>query len=133
MSQDRRSLPGNVAIRRRRLRREVVTIRRRRQTQFRPQPWMVPALFLAVMVAEGGGTVVLIGSLGILQTLLYAGLFYLAAGFAARGLARIGSPPMQVAAVGTAVFLLVVSAQLPIYDTPLSSQRARSNLWQLFD
>jgi hypothetical protein len=91
------------------------------------------SLYTAVMLAEGGEVAILMGALGIVQTLLYTGLFFLAAGFAARGVERIGSPPMRVAAVGTAVFLLVASAQLPIYETPLSSARARSNLWQLFD
>jgi hypothetical protein len=91
------------------------------------------SLFGAVMLAEGGGTAILLGVLGILQTFLYAGLFYLAAGLAAHGVQRIASPPMRVAAVGTVVFLLVASAQLPIYETPLSSARLRSNVWQLFD
>jgi len=51
MSQDRQSLPGNVAIRRRRLRREVVTVkRRRRRAGFRPRPWMVPAVFALVIL-----------------------------------------------------------------------------------
>lgn len=50
MSQSRPSLPGNVVVRRRRLRRETVTVRRRRRTQFRPRPWMVPALFALVIL-----------------------------------------------------------------------------------
>jgi len=91
------------------------------------------SLFSAVMLAEGGGTVILMAVMGIVQTLLYAGLFFLAAGFSARALERLASPPMRVAAVGTFAFLLIVSAQLPIYETPLSSLRARSNFWQLFD
>jgi len=91
------------------------------------------SLFTAVMVAEGGRTVFLFGTLGIVQTAVYTGLFYLAARLAARGVARIGSPPMQVAAVGTAVFLLVASSLLPIYQTPLSSTRMRSDLWHLFE
>jgi hypothetical protein len=33
------------------------------------------SLFGAVMLAEGGGTAILLGVLGILQTFLYAGLF----------------------------------------------------------
>jgi hypothetical protein len=91
------------------------------------------SLFAAVMLAEGGGTVILMAAMGMVQTLLYAALFFLAAGFAARALERNASPPMRVAAIGTFAFLLVVSAQLPIYDTPLSSLRMRSNFWQLFD
>ena len=51
MSHGRQSLPGNVAVRRRRLRREVVTVRRRRRIQIRPRPWMVPAIFAIVILA----------------------------------------------------------------------------------
>jgi hypothetical protein len=91
------------------------------------------ALFGAVMVAEGGRTVILFGCLGILQTALYAGLFFAAAHLASRAIQRIGEPFLRVAAVGTAVFLLFASAQLPIYETPLSSTRLYSNLWHLFE
>ncbi|MDA0353023.1 MAG: hypothetical protein O3A10_12530 [Chloroflexi bacterium] len=49
MSQERRPLPGNVTVRRRRLRREVVTVKHRSRVQFRPQPWMVPAVFALVI------------------------------------------------------------------------------------
>ncbi len=40
---------------------------------------------------------------------------------------------LRAAAVGTALLLLFPSSLLPIYDTPLSSARARSTLWQLFE
>ena len=46
---------------------------------------------------------------------------------------RIREAPLRIAAVGTAVFLLFASATLPIYQTPLSSTRLHSTLWQLFD
>jgi hypothetical protein len=91
------------------------------------------SLFGAVMLAEGGRTVILFGCLGILQTALYAGLFFAGAHLVSRLVARIGEPPLRIAAVGTAVFLLVASAQLPIYQTPLSSTRLHSNLWHLFE
>ncbi|MBT5775297.1 MAG: hypothetical protein HOH95_13080 [Dehalococcoidia bacterium] len=52
MTQAREPLPGNVAVRRRRMRREVVTVRRKRRTQFQPKPWMIPAAF-AVLIALG--------------------------------------------------------------------------------
>jgi trk system potassium uptake protein TrkH len=46
MADGRQQLPGNVRIRRRRLRREVVTLRRRRRAiRFQPRLWMVPGLF----------------------------------------------------------------------------------------
>src|SRR5258706_6716081 len=85
------------------------------------------ALFVLVMLAEGGRTVIWFGALGLLQTALYTGLFFLAAGLVARMIAWIKEPPLRVAAVGTAVFLLVVSSLLPIYQTPLSSTRLRSD------
>jgi len=91
------------------------------------------ALFCAVMLAEGGRTVILLGCLGILQTALYAGLFFAAAHVASRLVARITEPPLRIAAVGTAVFLLFASAQLPIYQTPLSSTRLHSDVWHLFE
>ena len=57
----------------------------------------------------------------------------MAAHLVSRLIDRIGEPPLRVAAVGTAVFLLFASAQLPIYQTPLSSTRLHSNLWHLFE
>jgi trk system potassium uptake protein TrkH len=50
MSQSRQPLPGNVVVRRRRLRRETVTVSRHRRTQFRPRPWMVPAVFALLIL-----------------------------------------------------------------------------------
>lgn len=86
-----------------------------------------------VAVAEGGASTVLLAALGLLQTAVYAGLFLGAASLAARALARIGSEPLRVAAVGTVIFLLAVSAVLPIYETPLSSTRMRSNIFEIFE
>ena len=91
------------------------------------------SLLSLVLAAEGGRTLVWIAGMGIFQTALYTGLFFLAAALAARGVERIGEPPLRVAAVGTAVFLLVVSSLLPIYQTPLSSTRLHSDLWHLFE
>ena len=91
------------------------------------------SLLSLVMVAEGGRALIWICTLGIMQTALYTGLFMLAAGLAARGVERIREAHLRVAAVGTAVFLLVVSATLPIYHTPLSSARLYSDLWHLFE
>lgn len=91
------------------------------------------ALFAAVVLAEGGNTVTAMVVMGLAQVLAYGALFLLCADLVARAVGRIASPPLRVAAVGSAVFLLLASAMLPIYDTPLSSARARSTLWQLFE
>jgi Trk-type K+ transport system membrane component len=52
MTQANESLPGNVAVRRRRIRREVVSVRRKQRTRFQPRPWMIPVVF-AVVIALG--------------------------------------------------------------------------------
>jgi hypothetical protein len=86
-----------------------------------------------VLAAEGGRTVVLFTTLGALQTLLYTGLFFLVTTFAARAIQRFAQPVLRTAAVGSVVLLLFVSSLLPIYQTPLSSTRLRSDLWHLFE
>ena len=91
------------------------------------------SLLSLVLAAEGGRTLQWIAGMGIAQTALYTALFYIAAGLAARGIERLREPPLRVAAVGTVVFLLVVSGTLPIYQTPLSSTRLHSDLWHLFE
>lgn len=90
-------------------------------------------LFGAVWLAEPEAKLGSLMGMGLVQTAAYVALFRLAAGLAARAFGRIDSPPIRIAAVGTAVFLLFVSGLLPIYETPLSSARMRSSLWQLFD
>jgi len=91
------------------------------------------SLLSLVLVSEGGRSLSWIAGMGLFQTVAYTLLFRLAAGLAARGVERIAEPPLRIAAVGTAVFLLVASSLLPIYQTPLSSARVHSNLWHLFE
>ena len=86
-----------------------------------------------LMIADGSMVTTTFALLAIVQTGIYVGLFYVAASFAVKGIGRIGSPPTQLAAVGTIIFLLGVSSLLPIYDTPLSSSRARSTIWHIFE
>src|SRR5215813_6628076 len=84
------------------------------------------SLLSLVMVAEGGSALIRLCTLGVMQTALYTGLFMLAAGLAARALARIREASLRAATVGAFVFLLFASSLLPIYDTPLSSTRLHS-------
>jgi hypothetical protein len=91
------------------------------------------SLLSLVLAAEGGPKLMWIVAMGISQTAIYTGLFYLAAALAARGVERISEPPLRIAAVGTAVFLLAASSLLPIYQTPLSSTRLHSDVWHLFE
>jgi hypothetical protein len=90
-------------------------------------------LFGLVALAEGGRSVILFSSLGLAETALYTMAFFLAASLAARAITRLSEPFLRIAAVGTAVFLLFASSLLPIYQTPMSSTRMRSDLWHLFE
>ena len=91
------------------------------------------SLFAAVVIAEGGSTPTLFCTVGLLQTAIYAALFYLAAAVAARATWRFAPPHLRWAVVASAVVLLVAASFLPIYETPLSSTRMRSDLWHLFE
>jgi len=91
------------------------------------------SLFGAVWLAEGEMKLGSLLAMGLAQTVVYAALFRLGAGLLARLAERIGSPPLRIAAVGTLIFLLATSSLLPIYETPMSSTRLRSSIWQLFE
>ena len=56
MSQNRQSLPGNVTVKRRRVRRETIALHSRRNFRVRPRPWMIPLVFA---ITIGLGTVLL--------------------------------------------------------------------------
>jgi hypothetical protein len=93
--------------------------------------------FLAVLaggiwLAEGsGGTTGLFAGLAVAQALLYtlaAGLFAVCA---ARALWRL-SPRRAPWAAALIAGALLGASLFPIYDTPLSSSRPRSNLLGLF-
>lgn len=87
----------------------------------------------AVALAEGGRTLPLLAGLGILQTVLYAGLLWI---FAA-GLSWLSGVLRPAALRGALIFSLLAALLLvslfEIYDTPLSSTRPRSNLVHLFE
>jgi hypothetical protein len=91
------------------------------------------SLLSLVLVAEGGRSLAWLVALGVLQTTLYTGMFFLVADLVSRGVARIREPSLRVAAVGSAVFVLFASSLLPIYQTPMSSTQLYSNLWHLFE
>lgn len=101
-------------------------------------PWLRLAFFTGifgrVFVAEGGrGMTGLFFGLGAAQLLVYALLLRLGAGLLARSLFRVGAPGLRKALVAAVALALVGAGFSPLYDTPLSSSRARSNLLGLFE
>jgi hypothetical protein len=64
------------------------------------------SLFWLVLIAEGGRTVILFATLGLVQMVLYTEPVLPGREPRARAFARIQEPPLRIAAVGTAVFLL---------------------------
>ena len=109
MSQTRRPLPGNVAIRRRRQRREVVTIRRRRHLRVRPRPWMIPALFASVIVAGAFALSLPIAAEDGRWTGLVDSLFTSASAVCVTGLARFDTAE-HWSAFGEATIAVLIQA-----------------------
>lgn len=105
------------------------------------QPELVPvlrmvfvtAIFSAVFAAEGGGLLGMTTGIGLLQCAFYAGLLFGVAALLARLIDRLAEEGARKAAVAVLAATLVVASLFPIYDTPLSSARLRSNVLQLFD
>jgi len=90
------------------------------------------ALAGGVWWTEGsGGNTALFAGLALGQALLYTLLVGLAAALAARALFAL-FPRRAPWAVGLLCAALLCAALFPIYDTPLSSSRARSSALQLF-
>lgn len=101
-------------------------------------PWLRLAFFTALFgsvfaVEGGGGTTGLFFALGVAQTLLYGAALRLAAALVARALAGVPRPVWRTALVAGIALAIVGAGLFPIYDTPLSSRRARSSLFELFE
>lgn len=89
-------------------------------------------LVAAVVAAEGGMVTAALAGIGLVQALVWAGLLFAAAALAARALARIESGGARTAVVVALAAALLGASLGERYDTPLSSTRARSSLFQLF-
>lgn len=90
-------------------------------------------LITSVLVAEGGGVNAMLAGIGIVQVLVWAGLLFAAAALLARGLARIPTAGVRTGVAAALAIALFGASLTDLYDTPLSSSRARSNLFQLFE
>jgi hypothetical protein len=94
----------------------------------------ISGLFGSVLVAEGaGGTNGLFFALGLVQLVVWAGVLRLGAGLLSRSLARLPWPRARTVLVALLALALIGAGLSPLYDTPLSSSRGRSNLLGLFE
>ena len=87
----------------------------------------------SVLAVEGGRTTALIFALGLAQTVAWGAALRLVAALVARALAGLRSPAWRTTIVAALAIGMIGAALLPIYRTPLSSQRARSSLLGIFD
>ena len=90
-------------------------------------------LLSSVVVAEGGAATASIAGMGIAQTLGYALLLSLAARLLVRALGLLPSASLRRALLTSVSIGLCVASLFEIYETPLSSTRLRSSVWQLFE
>ena len=110
-----------------------------------PVPYVVGAigfapvariLFVAGMIstawlAEGGTTVGTLAAITWVQTGVFSGLLFGLAALGARLLERVLPTPRRTPAVLAVVILLLGWSLFDVYDTPLSSAGARTNLLEL--
>ena len=105
------------------------------------EPELAPVLRLAfitslmgrVLLAEGGGTLATLVGLGAAQILVWGGLLFVASALLAWRIDRLRVAPVRIAIVSAIAIGLLGVSLAPIYDTPLSSKRMRSNVLQLFE
>jgi len=108
---------------------------------FLGEPELAPVLRLAflstlvarVFVAEGGSTTGTLLGIGLVQLFVWTGLLFLATGLVARVLDRLSTDRARVATIAALVVGLLGASLGDLYDTPLSSTRARSSLLHLFE
>ena len=108
---------------------------------FLGEPELAPVLRLAfltgllgaVLVTEGGSTLAALVGLGAAQTLGYGLLLWLSAALVARVLEGFRAPAARGVVLAILAISLFAASLSEIYQTPLSSQRARSSLFQIFE
>ncbi|MEW6268991.1 MAG: hypothetical protein AB1689_06795, partial [Thermodesulfobacteriota bacterium] len=90
------------------------------------------AYVLAMLLAEGGMVTRLVATLFTVQVLAFTGITYLIARSATRLLARVDSDPGRTVAALATVLLVLGTALLPVYRSPLVAGGAPVNLVGLF-
>ena len=107
---------------------------------FLPEGESAPTLRLAFLTGlmtlvysvEGPGPLVSAWVMAIVQLLVWSGVLYAGAGLVTRTLAALRSAPRSLVTAAIVAALLSMS-MFPIYETPLSSTRLRSNALHLFE
>jgi hypothetical protein len=100
------------------------------------EPELAPVVRLAfltglvttVFAAEGGGVMASLAGIGWVQLLAWSALLF----GAAAAIAQVGSRRLRAGIAAALCLALFAASFTERYDTPLSSTRARSNLFQLF-
>lgn len=90
-------------------------------------------LLAGVLLAEGGRTLALLVGLGLLQALLWATALGLVSALMARTLERVHAPALRSAVAVAIAAGLVAASFTELYDTPLSSTRARSSVLHVLE
>jgi hypothetical protein len=91
-------------------------------------------VFGSVLLAEGArGMTGLFVGLGAVQLVLWLLLLRAGAALVARVLARVPAPSLRSALCFGIAGAMLIAGLTPLYDTPLSSQRPRSSLLQIFE
>ncbi|HEY8516437.1 MAG TPA: hypothetical protein VIS07_13080 [Candidatus Binatia bacterium] len=90
------------------------------------------AYVLAMLLAEGGMVTRLVATLFVVQVLAFTGITYVVARYASAALARVASASGRTAVALAAVALVLGTALLPIYRSPLVAGGEPVNLVGLF-
>ncbi len=95
---------------------------------------MLGTISLAVVVLENTrGAPGFIAAIFLAQSVIYAGLLWLAAGWSTRLLRRLSSRALAGVVGGLIVLGILVSSAFEIYRTPYSARAARVGLLHLYE
>ncbi len=99
-----------------------------------PTIWLyeLSGFTLAVLATEGGSIVALITALFVVEALLATAALYLVARWVTRLLQRVRPDAWRTGAIIATVIVLLCTALLRSYTTPLVEGGSRVNLLQLF-
>jgi hypothetical protein len=100
-----------------------------------PTLWLgeLTAFVLAMLLSEGGMVTRIVATLFVVQTLLFVGLTWLLARYAARWIGGLRSESGRTAVAVGAIVLLLAAALLPVYRSPLVAGGDAVNVIRLFE
>jgi hypothetical protein len=100
-----------------------------------PTLWLgeLTAFVLAMLLSEGGMVTRIVASLFVAQTLLFVGVTWVIARYAARWIGVLRSENARMAAAVGVIVLLLVIALSPVYRSPLVAGGDAVNVIRLFE